>query len=154
MTIQIHDKYSYDDRLKQLDYLINRGIIIAEQPFCFSHLEDDLHSAFMKAPFVEGAHFTSLFQELDLYCETAPSTEIEKPLVVVGDSGVGKSAALANWAARRVGNALPTRNRLDFSEYVFYHAIGCSRLSTQVIHLLRRLVNSIIFHFQLNDTGK
>jgi hypothetical protein len=125
-----------------------------EQPFCFSHLEDDLHSAFMKAPFVEGAHFTSLFQELDLYCETAPSTEIEKPLVVVGDSGVGKSAALANWAARRVGNALPTRNRLDFSEYVFYHAIGCSRLSTQVIHLLRRLVNSIIFHFQLNDTGK
>lgn len=123
-----------------------------EQPICFSHLEDDLHSAFTKAPFVEGAHFTSLFQELDLYCESAPSTENDKPLVVVGDSGVGKSAALANWAARRVGNAPPTRNRLDFSEYVFYHAIGCSRLSTQVIHLLRRLVNSIIFHFQLNDT--
>jgi hypothetical protein len=123
-----------------------------EQPFCFSHLEDDLHSAFTKAPFVEDAHFTSLFQELDLYCETAPTAENDKPLVIVGESGVEKSAALANWAARRVANALPTRNRLDFAEYVFYHAIGCSRLNTQVILLLRRLVNSIIFHFKLKDT--
>ena len=123
-----------------------------EQPFCFSHLEDDLHSAFMKTPFVEGAHFTSLFQKLDLYCETAPSTENDKPLVVVATAVACRGRISSNWAARRVGNAPPTRNRLDFSEYVFYHAIGCSRLSTQVIHLLRRLANSIILHFQLNDT--
>lgn len=98
-----------------------------EQPFCFSHLEDDLHSTFTKEPFIEGSQFTSLFQELDLYCETAAATEEDKPLVVVGESGVGKSAALANWAARRVCNSPPTRNRLDDAEFVFYHHIGCSR---------------------------
>lgn len=124
-----------------------------QEQFCFSLLEDDLHSTFTKVPFVEGMQFTNLFQELDLYCESDAATGREggKPLVVVGDTGVGKSAAIANWAARRVGNAPSTRNRLDFAEFVFYHAMGCSRLSTQVVQLLRRLVNSIISHFQIKD---
>ncbi|KAL3789640.1 hypothetical protein ACHAW5_002357 [Stephanodiscus triporus] len=130
---------------------MERRLNLFEEQFCFSHLEDDLHSTFTKESFIEGSQFTSLFQELDLYCETAAATEEDNPLVVVGDSGVGKSAALATWAARRVCNSPPTRNRLDDVEFVFYHHIGCSRLSTQVLHLLRRLVNSIIVHFQLKD---
>lgn len=120
--------------------------------FCFSLLEDELHANFANVPFVEEEQFTNLFQEFDLYCEPYTGIEDNKPLVVVSETGIGKSVAIAHWAsARRVGNSSLTRNRLDATEFVFYHAIGCSRLSTQVIQLLRRLVNSIIAHFQIKD---
>jgi len=123
-----------------------------QEQFCFSLLEDELHANFAKNPFVEEEQFTNLFQELNLYCEPYTGREDNKPLVVMGETGIGKSAAIAHWASvRRVGNSSLTRNRLDPAEFVFYHAIGCSRLSTQVVQLLRRLVNSIISHFQIKD---
>ena len=121
--------------------------------FCFSHLEDNLHSTFSSSLFVEDKTFINLFQQLDVYSEQTAATRggIDKPLVVVGESGVGKSAALAKWTARRKANVPPTR-RLDYTEYVFWHTIGCSRLSTQITHLLRRLVNELVVHFELKET--
>ena len=35
---------------------------------------------------------------------------------------------------------------------MFWHTIGCSRLSTQITHLLRRLVNELVVHFELKET--
>mmetsp|Transcript_18807 Transcript_18807/g.45178 ORF Transcript_18807/g.45178 Transcript_18807/m.45178 type:complete len:447 (-) Transcript_18807:56-1396(-) len=121
-----------------------------EQSFCFSHLEDDLHS-FTNSLFVGDVAFEKMSQELDVYCETTAESGSVKPLVVTGGLGVGKSAGLANWTARRKANA-PSTKRLDYAECVFYHAIGCSRLSTQVTHLLRRVVNELIVHFELKET--
>jgi len=109
-----------------------------------------LHSLLSSSIFVEDIAFVNLFQQLDIHAEQILNNREgnNKPLVVTAESGVGKSAALATWAARRKANVPPAR-RLDYTEYVFWHAIGCSRLSTQVTHLLRRLVNELIVHFEL-----
>ena len=120
--------------------------------FCLSHLEDDLHSS-LDSLFIENAGTNDLFQQLDVYCETTTTTanlNESKPIIIVGEAGCGKSIALANWTARRKANAVPSR-RLDYSELTFWHTIGCSRLSTSVTHLLRRLVNELIAHFNLKD---
>lgn len=125
------------------------------ESFCFSHMEDKLHSTFANSRIDNETNVyieeSFLFQQLDAYCEQNASSEnFVSPLVVAGESGVGKSAFLANWIARRKSNAPPTQS-LDYDEYVFWHTIGCSRLSTKVSHLLRRLVNSITKHFELKE---
>ena len=104
------------------------------QSFCFSNLEEELHSSFASL----SQHVDTMtaqndvMQEIDMYCETTTDDNI-KPLVVVGESGLGKSTVLASWLSRK-DDAIQSR-RLDYEEYTFYHSIGCSRLSTQVTHL-------------------
>ena len=124
--------------------------------FCFSHLEDDLHSAPSNAPFVESPATSDVFQQLDVYASSSGGDDGDgngsgssAPLVVVGAHGSGKSAALKHWTAKRRARAPHARRRLDYAECVFWHAIGSSRLSTRVTHLLRRLVNELIGHFDL-----
>ncbi|KAL9191603.1 hypothetical protein ACHAXT_001309 [Thalassiosira profunda] len=119
--------------------------------FCLSLLEDQFHGN-AHLTFVDEASASALFQQLDAFCEANINGGhgSAKPLVVSSDAGVGKSSALATWAAQRQAAASPAR-RLDFPEFVFFHTVGCSRLSTQVTNLLRRLVNGLIEHFQLKE---
>jgi hypothetical protein len=57
------------------------------------------------------------------------------PLCVVGDSGVGASALLANWAERY---------RADHPEHlVVTHFVGCTGDSTSVPLMLRRLLHEV-----------
>lgn len=94
------------------------------EDFCFSNLEDDLQAKLSGSLFVEDATFLNLFQQLDVYTDSGiASLEGEKPLVIVGEAGVGKSLALAKWTARRKTNGPPT-SKLDFAEFVFWHTIG------------------------------
>lgn len=124
------------------------------ESFCFSHLEDELHSTFAKSRHCDTSVYVEneeLFQTLDAHCEQSISGDgCASPIVIAGEPGSGKSAFLSNWTDRRRSSAPPTRS-LEYDEFVFWHAIGCSRLSTQVSHLLRRLVNSLTKHFELKE---
>ena len=63
------------------------------------------------------------------------------PLVVIGDSGSGKSALLANWAIRyRAGHA---------DELVLTHFIGASPASTDWASMVRRLIGELNARFNL-----
>ena len=117
------------------------------ESFCFSHIDDELHESFANSR-VDGYFGDSTLAIIDSYCDG--SNEDGFPLVVAGSSGVGKSAAIANWTKRRKVSILPSRG-LGYEEFVFYHVIGCSRLSTTIYHLLRRLITNLIRHFDLKD---
>jgi tetratricopeptide (TPR) repeat protein len=64
------------------------------------------------------------------------------PLVVIGDSGSGKSALLANWATRyRAGHP---------AEFVLTHFIGASPASTDPASMVRRLIGELKSRFDLS----
>lgn len=63
------------------------------------------------------------------------------PLVVLGESGSGKSALLANWALR---------HRLDHpGTLVLMHFVGASQTSTDLCSMLRRILGELQKRFQL-----
>ena len=117
------------------------------ESFCFSHIENQIHRNRLDGASVYIEGNSSISQHLNAYCDGVSG---DLPLLVAGPKGVGKSAALANWTRTRQANILPRRG-LDYQDFIFYHAIGCSRLSTDLSHLLRRLVTSLISHFELKD---
>jgi hypothetical protein len=89
--------------------------------------------------------------QLHAYCDSSIAEgDSTLPLVVTGAAGVGKSSILANFTKQRDANNLPTRG-LGYKEFVYYHCIGCSRLSTSILPLLRRLINALINHFELKE---
>jgi len=61
------------------------------------------------------------------------------PLVVLGESGVGKSALLANWV----------RRQRALGAFVVEHYVGSSLASADCSALLRRVVRSLDQHFEL-----
>lgn len=65
----------------------------------------------------------------------------DPPLVIIGESGCGKSALLANWA-KEYKQAHP-------DEFVFCHFCGSSPASTDPIALLRRIMSALGSHFRL-----
>ena len=125
------------------------------ESFCFSHIEDDLHDSFValridgpSGVYVEDPTSKTPLH-LNAYCNVS-NKEATLPLIVAGAEGIGKSAIIANWTRQRKANAMLSRG-LGYQEFVFYHAIGCSRLSTSILHLLRRLITSLINHFDLKE---
>eukprot|EP00804_Cyclotella_cryptica_P010642 CCRYP_005465-RA/>CCRYP_005465-RA protein AED:0.33 eAED:-0.26 QI:227/0.33/0.28/0.57/1/1/7/0/2002 len=144
-----------DNRREKLLRLNNHKYSNEMESFCFSHIEDELHFNFAKSRcdgdnsvYVE-RDFVNL--RLDAYCDGATSQEHSYPFVVTGHSGGGKSAALANWTTRRKAHRHPTRDLGCYGEFIFWHAVGCSRLSTTISCLLRRLVTSLTNHFELKE---
>ena len=123
---------------------------------CFGHLEDELHRHFSESLiFVHndddlvgevgfGQHIAvDLLQQIDTY--SAHNDKVANtPIVILGENGSGKSALLANWTLRRL-------NLSHHNEHIFFHAIGCSRLSCQVSQLLRRLANWLCVKFNLKE---
>ncbi|MEN8219362.1 MAG: NACHT domain-containing protein, partial [Pseudomonadota bacterium] len=71
------------------------------------------------------------------------ATSDEPPLIIVGDSGGGKSALLANWA-NEYRQAHP-------DELVFWHFCGSSPGSSDPIALLRRIMATLKSNFQIED---
>ena len=115
---------------------------------CISNLENHVHGVFASVR-VPGDDFvycpsSELFSKLDDYCDELTLSEVRPPLLIKGDSGTGKSALLANWLHRREHNYT---SRTD--EFIFWHAVGCSRPSLNVNHLLRRLISGLKVRFEL-----
>ncbi|MEA2637313.1 MAG: hypothetical protein QOE18_370, partial [Chloroflexota bacterium] len=78
----------------------------------------------------------------DLERLDAHATGDGPPLVVVGESGLGKSALLANWALR-LRAASPDL-------FVFTHFVGASSESTDWAALARRLINVLNRRYRLS----
>eukprot|EP00985_Skeletonema_marinoi_P003998 scaffold1744_cov77-Skeletonema_marinoi.AAC.1 len=113
--------------------------------FCFAHLENELHQNFADS-LTSSSIFVKnddLLQRLDAYC-AQNNQDANTPSVILGEIGSGKSSLLANWVRSR-------HNVAHDDEQIFYHAIGCSRLSCQISHLLRRLENWLLHQFDLKD---
>jgi nephrocystin-3 len=77
------------------------------------------------------------FERLDQHIECEGS-----PLVVKGESGIGKSALLANWAKRHI-KEVPT-------DFTLTHYIGCGALSADPLLILRRIMSAMNRRYQLN----
>lgn len=71
----------------------------------------------------------------------------ERNLVLTGDSGVGKSALLANWVKENENND-------DFN--LFYHFVGNSFSDNNYEDILRHLCDEIneLYHFEKRDNNK
>ena len=80
------------------------------------------------------------FEAIDKHFESVARGENE-PLVILGTSGCGKSALVANWCGR-----FEEKNPDDF---LFMHFIGSSPESASHLNLLRRLVSKL-FNIRLS----
>jgi len=83
------------------------------------------------------------FNTLDQHADTLEG-DIKPPLVLVGNEGSGKSALLANWAAKR-------REHKHRDEFLFQHFVGCTTQSLELAHTLLRLETALKDFFQLRE---
>jgi len=119
------------------------------QTQCIGRLEHHIHNVFSSVR-VFGEDFVyhplpDLFNILEDYCDD--QIESRPPLLILGDAGSGKSALLANWLQRRQRNLSRAKNS---EEFIFWHAVGCSRQSTDVNSLMRRLMSDLKSRFELS----
>ncbi len=119
---------------------------------CISHLENHVHSVFASER-VSGEDFVycpspELYSKLDDYCDEVNFHEVRPPLLIRGPSGTGKTALLSNWLHRRQFGTSHTRGPID--EFLFWHAVGCSRQSMNTNALIRRLILALQSKFELN----
>ena len=118
---------------------------------CIGNLEHHVHKVFalVRVPGEDFVYSPSmdLFNKLDAYCDEQTMAESKPPLVIKGESGTGKSALLSNWLQRRERITMRSRSMVD--EFVFWHAVGCSRQSMNVNFLIRRLIVELKDRFEL-----
>ena len=87
------------------------------------------HQAFMKSR-------SSIYIGGDEYFQKLEESKKGKqaPLVVIGETGIGKSALLATWLARK--------EQLD-NVNLIYHFVGCTEESANLRHLLTRITDGL-----------
>jgi len=78
------------------------------------------------------------FDRLSIHAESE-----DAPLIVVGESGCGKTALLANWAKEY--------QQTHPDDIVFWHFCGSSPSSSDPLNLLNRIMVSLKSHFDMNE---
>ncbi|KDO35204.1 hypothetical protein SPRG_00050 [Saprolegnia parasitica CBS 223.65] len=116
-----------------------------------SEYESEFHHAFMKSR-LETDEFLyadkrNLLRELDEFCDVDGMHLPKGPLIVFGAPGSGKSAYLANWVHRRKKKFQNWNNGLP--EFIFYHAVACTRQGAFVSKLLERILTELKEYFEL-----
>jgi hypothetical protein len=113
-------------------------------------LESHLHDVFARdrLPSEDYIYASSpeLFNVLEEHCDDQQLHLPRAPLLILGKSGAGKSALLANWLQRRQRNMSRSRATDDF---VFWHAVGCTRHSMDVRKMMKRLLHDLKQRFEL-----
>ena len=117
---------------------------------CIGNLEHHLHQLFSGAR-VPGDDFVysasqDMFNTLDEYCDDSTFHEEKPPLLILDKSGSGKSALLSNWLQNKQRKLAQARKG---DEFIFWHAVGCSRQSMNVNSLIRRLMHGLKNRFDL-----
>lgn len=117
---------------------------------CIGSLEHHIHKVFASVR-VPGEDFVyspsaDLYSALDAYCDDRSIGESKSPFLILGQSGTGKSALLSNWLQRRRRQAVRARNT---DEFIFWHAVGCSRQSLNINSLIRRLIMDLKTRFEI-----
>lgn len=130
----------------------NAGV---DNPECWdsiSYLESAFHHGFMRSRIKTGEFVyhenTRLTRELDEFCDVDAMHQPKGPIILLGESGVGKSAFLANWLVRR--KKMFQNWQTSYPEFIFYHVVGCTRQSCFVSNLLERILREIKEYFELN----
>ncbi|GAB9464401.1 hypothetical protein Gpo141_00001832 [Globisporangium polare] len=126
-----------------------------DNPECWdsiSYLESAFHHGFMRSRLKTGEFVyhenTRLTRELDEFCDVDAMHQPKGPIILLGESGVGKSAFLANWLVRR--KKMFQNWQTSYPEFIFYHVVGCTRQSCFVSNLLERILREIKEYFELN----
>lgn len=117
---------------------------------CIGSLEHHIHKVFASVR-VPGEDFVyspsaDLYGALDSYCDDRSIGETNSPFLILGQSGTGKSALLSNWLQRRKRQAMRSRST---DEFIFWHAVGCSRQSLNINSLIRRLIMDLKARFEI-----
>lgn len=116
-----------------------------------SYLESAFHHGFMRSRIKNGDFVyhenPRLTRELDEFCDVDAMHQPKGPIILLGESGVGKSAFLANWLVRR--KKMFQNWQTSYPEFIFYHVVGCSRQSCWVSNLLERILREIKEYFEL-----
>jgi hypothetical protein len=117
---------------------------------CIGSLEHHIHKVFasVRIPGEDFVYSTSadLYSALDAYCDDRTIGESRAPFLIMGESGTGKSALLSNWLQRRKRQAVRSRSS---DEFIFWHAVGCSRQSLNINSLIRRLIMDLKARFEI-----
>ncbi|GLD94503.1 hypothetical protein PINS_up003114 [Pythium insidiosum] len=115
-------------------------------------LESAFHHGFMRSRLRTGdfvyCENARLTRELDEFCDVDAMYQPKGPIILLGDSGIGKSAFLANWLVRR--KKMFQNWQSSYPEFIFFHVVGCSRQSLFVSNLLERILREIKEYFELN----
>lgn len=123
--------------LSQFQEIIEREFPINAEKNQLQKLRDE-HIGFAFNRFHLFVGRTAWFKKLDNYIDTS-----DKPMVVTGVSGTGKSSLLANWINHRY-EKYP-------DQYIFFHFTGGAIDSTNHYSLIRRLLEEIQVQFQITD---
>ncbi|EEY68458.1 uncharacterized protein PITG_04915 [Phytophthora infestans T30-4] len=117
-----------------------------------SYLESAFHHGFMRLRLRTGEFVynedSRLTRELDEFCDVDSMHTPKGPVILLGESGMGKSAFLANWLVRR--KKMFQNWQSSYPEFIFSHVVGCSRQSCSVSNLLERILREIKEYFELN----
>ncbi|RLN68067.1 hypothetical protein BBJ28_00001170 [Nothophytophthora sp. Chile5] len=117
-----------------------------------SYLESAFHHGFMRLRLKTGDFVYNenprLTRELDEFCDVDGMHTPKGPVILLGESGMGKSAFLANWLVRR--KKMSQNWQSSYPEFIFSHIVGCSRQSCSVSNLLERILREIKEYFELN----
>ncbi|MCK5521695.1 MAG: tetratricopeptide repeat protein, partial [Thiomargarita sp.] len=122
---------------EQLWALIDKAFPEGSQPTEFER-ENIEHDAF-----AHSRELVYIRRQTDFDCLTAHARDKStQPLVILGESGSGKSALLANWVR--------DYQEKHQDELVFWHFCGCSEGSTNPIVVMQRLTESLQKYFQMD----
>ncbi|GMF21713.1 unnamed protein product [Phytophthora lilii] len=117
-----------------------------------SYLESAFHHGFMRLRLKTGDFVyhedPRLTRELDEFCDVDSMHTPKGPVILLGESGMGKSAFLANWLVRR--KKMFQNWQSSYPEFIFSHVVGCSRQSCSVSNLLERILREIKEYFELS----
>ncbi|KAH3766478.1 tetratricopeptide repeat protein [Pelomyxa schiedti] len=141
-NVHHYDNPSMLDSLfsKQLMALIDRDFPEADRPTPLEK-EREVHNAFAQSRarvYVGGEHY--MFQ-INCFLASQAQNQHPSPIVIVGNSGSGKSALVCNYVVR-YENEHP-------ESFVLAHYIGCSGLSTDLGRMLHRIISEIVDYFEL-----
>ncbi|KAL7993128.1 putative AAA+ ATPase domain, P-loop containing nucleoside triphosphate hydrolase [Plasmopara halstedii] len=118
-----------------------------------SYLDSAFHHEFMRLRQNKGEFVyledQRLIRELDDFCDVDTMHKHRRPIILLGESGIGKSTFLANWLERR--RKLFISWQTPYPEFIFSHVVGSSRNSCLVSNLLERILREIKEHFELTN---
>ncbi|MCK4824413.1 DUF4062 domain-containing protein, partial [bacterium] len=134
----------YHSQTDLKDLILNDLTAVVDETFPEGSEADPLdkeafyHEAFAKERIKVYIHPEDSFERLDNHAESA-----DQPLVLLGESGCGKSAMLANWAFQ-YGESHP-------DEFVIMHFVGASASSTDWMAMLRKIMQELKRRFDIQQ---
>eukprot|EP01122_Echinamoeba_exundans_P016140 TRINITY_DN808_c0_g1_i1.p1 TRINITY_DN808_c0_g1~~TRINITY_DN808_c0_g1_i1.p1 ORF type:complete len:1561 (+),score=259.18 TRINITY_DN808_c0_g1_i1:149-4831(+) len=109
-----------------------------------------LHEQFIESHSRNFVGRGSFISSLVSYCDSnKPPTEVVRPMVVIGEPGAGKTSLMSSFVSQ-YSSAM--KNNED--TFVLFHFVGAAPGSTNIRHVLSRLVHEITLKFGDDDAKR